>query len=86
MRLARGLLFVVAPTDPLTFGAVALLLLGVAVAGALVPAAKAAGIQPVEALGPSSFSDHRHLARELCIPALRPTPNLCMFEGPAHQR
>ena len=50
MRLARGLLFVVAPTDPLTFGAVALLLLGVAVAGALVPAAKAAGIQPVEAL------------------------------------
>jgi predicted permease len=49
-RLARGMLFGVEPTDPLTFGAVALLLLAVAITAALVPAARAAGIQPVEAL------------------------------------
>jgi predicted permease len=49
-RLARGMLFGIEPTDPLTFGSVALLLLGVAITAALVPAARAAGIQPVEAL------------------------------------
>jgi putative ABC transport system permease protein len=49
-RFVRSLLFGVAPTDPITFGAVAILLLGVAVAAALVPAARAASIQPVEAL------------------------------------
>jgi ABC-type antimicrobial peptide transport system permease subunit len=49
-RLARGLLFGVEPTDPLTFGSVALLLLAVAITAALVPAARAAGVQPVEAL------------------------------------
>jgi predicted permease len=49
-RLARGVLFGVAPTDPLTFVAVSVLLFVVALAAALVPAARAAGIQPVEAL------------------------------------
>ena len=50
VRFARGMLYGVAPTDPLTFGAVAALLMVVAIAAALVPAAKASGIQPVEAL------------------------------------
>ncbi|MBV9880179.1 MAG: ABC transporter permease [Gemmatirosa sp.] len=49
-RAARGLLFGVSPTDPLTFGAVVALLLGVAVVAALVPASRAARIRPVEAL------------------------------------
>jgi ABC-type antimicrobial peptide transport system permease subunit len=49
-RFAASMLFGVAPTDPLTFGSVSLLLLGVALAAALLPAARAAGIQPVEAL------------------------------------
>jgi ABC-type lipoprotein release transport system permease subunit len=44
------MLFGVAPWDPLTFGSVSLLLLAVAVAAALVPAARAAGIEPMEAL------------------------------------
>ena len=50
VRFARGMLYGVAPTDPLTFGSVAALLMAVALAAALVPAAKASGIQPVEAL------------------------------------
>ena len=50
VRFARGMLYGVAPTDPLTFGGVAALLMVVAIAAALVPAAKASGIQPVEAL------------------------------------
>ena len=50
VRFARGLLYGVAPTDPVTFGSVAALLMVVAIAAALVPAAKASGIQPVEAL------------------------------------
>jgi len=50
VRFARGLLYGIAPTDPLTFGSVAALLMAVALAAALVPAAKASGIQPVEAL------------------------------------
>ena len=50
VRLARGMLYGVAPTDPLTFGSVATLLMALAITAALVPAAKASGIQPVEAL------------------------------------
>jgi putative ABC transport system permease protein len=49
-RVARGMLYGVAPTDPLTFAAVSVLLLAVAIAASLVPAARAAGIQPSEAL------------------------------------
>jgi putative ABC transport system permease protein len=49
-RFATSMLFGVAPWDPLTFGSVSLLLIAVAVAAALVPAARAAGIEPMEAL------------------------------------
>ena len=50
VRFVRGMLYGIAPTDPITFGSVAALLLAVAIAAALVPATKALGIQPVEAL------------------------------------
>jgi putative ABC transport system permease protein len=50
VRFVRGMLYGIAPTDPVTFGSVAALLLAVAIAAALVPATKASGIQPVEAL------------------------------------
>jgi ABC-type lipoprotein release transport system permease subunit len=46
----RTLLFDVSPTDPLTLGAVAMLLLAIAVAAAWVPARRAARVDPVEAL------------------------------------
>ena len=49
-RLMSTMLFGVAPTDPLTFGAVALLLSLVAVAACFFPARRAARVQPVEAL------------------------------------
>jgi putative ABC transport system permease protein len=49
-RLMSGLLFGVTPTDPLTFGAVAVLLLGVAVTASLVPARRAARIDPLVTL------------------------------------
>ena len=50
VRFARGLLYGIAPTDPVTFGSVAALLMAVAITAALVPAAKASGIHPAEAL------------------------------------
>jgi ABC-type antimicrobial peptide transport system permease subunit len=50
VRFVRGMLYGIAPTDPVTFGSVTVLLMAVAIAAALVPAAKASGIQPVEAL------------------------------------
>lgn len=49
-RFAGGMLYGVSPTDPVTFIAVALLLLATAVIAAAAPATRAAGIQPVEAL------------------------------------
>lgn len=49
-RLIRGQLFGVSPSDPLTFGAVAALLLIVACGAAWVPAWRAASIEPLEAL------------------------------------
>ena len=49
-RLMASLLYGVAPTDPLTFGSVALLLTLVAVAACFFPARRAARVQPVEAL------------------------------------
>jgi ABC-type antimicrobial peptide transport system permease subunit len=49
-RFAGAMLYGVAPWDPVTFGSVSLLLLGVALAAALVPAARAAGIEPMIAL------------------------------------
>jgi len=49
-RVMRSMLFEVQPTDPVTFGAVALLLTVVGLAAALVPARRAAVIDPVTAL------------------------------------
>ena len=50
VRFARGMLYGITPTDPVTFGSVAALLMAVAIVAALVPAMRASGIQPVEAL------------------------------------
>lgn len=49
-RLIRSLLHGVAPTDPITYAAVALGLLGVAVLSSLIPAASASRVNPVESL------------------------------------
>lgn len=49
-RLARALLFEVSPTDPIVFGGVTALLLGVTVLASYVPARRAARVQPMEAL------------------------------------
>lgn len=49
-RFLENLLFDVTPTDPATFGAVALVLGGVAVAACAIPARRAAGVDPVVAL------------------------------------
>jgi putative ABC transport system permease protein len=49
-RAMQGLLFEVTPTDPATFVAVALLLLGVAAAACYVPARRAAKTDPMVAL------------------------------------
>ena len=49
-RLMEGLLFGVAPRDPATFAAVTVLLLGIAVAASLIPAMRAALVDPLEAL------------------------------------
>ncbi len=49
-RLMGTLLFGVSATDPLTFGVLGLFLLGVAMVASLIPARRAAAVQPVEAL------------------------------------
>ncbi|MFY9727926.1 MAG: ABC transporter permease [Bryobacteraceae bacterium] len=49
-RLVSGLLFGVRATDPLTFGAVAAVLLAAALAACLIPARRATRIDPLEAL------------------------------------
>jgi ABC-type antimicrobial peptide transport system permease subunit len=49
-RLLEGLLVGVSPRDPATLTAVAALLLTVALAAALVPARRAARVDPAEAL------------------------------------
>jgi len=49
-RLIASLLFGVAPVDPVTFGAVAALLLGVAVAACAVPARRASRVDPLVAM------------------------------------
>jgi predicted permease len=49
-RVLSRFLFEVSPTDPATFGMVAALLVGVACAAALVPAWRAADVDPVQSL------------------------------------
>jgi putative ABC transport system permease protein len=49
-RLMEGLLFGVAPRDPATFVAATLVLLAIAVAASLIPALRAARVDPLEAL------------------------------------
>ena len=49
-RIMRGVLYGVGPTDPLTFAAVALILVAVAAVASWIPARRAAGVDPVLAL------------------------------------
>ena len=49
-RVLEGLLYGVAPNDPVTLGVVALLMGAVGLTAAWVPAARASSVQPVEAL------------------------------------
>jgi ABC-type lipoprotein release transport system permease subunit len=49
-RILRGFLFSVAPTDPLAIGGAALLMLLVSAVACYLPARRAAGEDPVEAL------------------------------------
>ena len=49
-RVVAGQLFGVAPGDPMTFGGVAVLLASAGIAAGLVPAARAARVQPMNAL------------------------------------
>jgi putative ABC transport system permease protein len=49
-RLMRTMLFGVGPTDIVSFSAVAVVLTGVAIAASFLPARRAAGISPMEAL------------------------------------
>jgi ABC-type antimicrobial peptide transport system permease subunit len=49
-RLMEALLFGVTPTDPLTYGTVSVALLAVTILASYLPARRAAGIDPVQAL------------------------------------
>ncbi len=51
-KILAGLLFEVAPTDPLSFAVVATILVAVAVAASLVPAMRAARVDPLMVLRP----------------------------------
>jgi putative ABC transport system permease protein len=49
-RLMTGLLFGVSPTDPATFAAMAVAMIGVAVSASYIPARRAASVDPISAL------------------------------------
>ncbi len=49
-RLLAGFLFGIAPTDPLTFGTIALFLSAVTLLACLVPARTAMRVEPIESL------------------------------------
>jgi ABC-type antimicrobial peptide transport system permease subunit len=49
-RVIATMLFGITPTDPLTYGAVALILIGIALLAALLPARRAAKVDPMTAL------------------------------------
>jgi putative ABC transport system permease protein len=49
-RVLRSLLFAVSPTDPITFATAAWVLLAAALVACLVPARRAAAVDPVEVL------------------------------------
>ena len=49
-RVLSSMLYQVKPTDPITFGTVALLLIGVALLACWIPARRASKIDPMEAL------------------------------------
>jgi predicted permease len=49
-RFIQSLLFGLSPADPLTYGAVALILIGVALLASLLPARRAARVEPMVAL------------------------------------
>ena len=49
-RLMRSMLYGVSPDDPLTIGAGMAVLVAVALAATWIPARRAAGVQPMEAL------------------------------------
>jgi ABC-type antimicrobial peptide transport system permease subunit len=49
-RLVKSMLYGIQPYDPLTLSAGVLLLLAVALAASWIPARRAAGVQPMDAL------------------------------------
>jgi len=49
-RILRGMLYQVSPTDPATFAIVLVLLVGAVLIGCIVPARRAARVDPMEAL------------------------------------